>query len=226
MRVEHIGNCTLYLGDCLEILPHIGPVDTVITDPVWPNNSISEFAHIDPYKLFAAAWAHIDTKRAVIQLGCDSNPNILNPIKLPFFRVAWLEYVCPHYKGRLLYTSDIAYLYGEPPASIKGNHSIPGKIMSKSTAGKEANHPCPRKLTHVSWCVQRFSESDDLIIDPFMGSGTTGVACVELGRKFIGIEINEKYFDIACERIEIANRQGDLFRDINADYTLNKVVWP
>jgi len=209
-KPEIIGNCELYLGDCLKILPDIGRVDTVITDPVWPNNSIPEFAHIDPYKLFADAWRLIDAKRAVIQMGCDSNPLILQPIKLPFFRIAWLEYVRPHYKGRLLYTSDVAYMYGEPPASRKGNHVIPGKFISKNTLGKEAEHPCPRKLSHVSWCVERFTEPEDIILDPFVGSGTTAVACMEHGRRFIGIEINERYFTAACERLRQFAKQGTL----------------
>jgi len=208
VRKDTIGDHELYLGDCLEILPILGGVDTVVTDPVWPNNSVAEFADIDPYKLFSEAWSHINAKRAVVHLGCDSDPRILTPINLPFFRVAWLEYVRPHYKGRLLYTSDVAYFYGHPPASIKGNHAIPGKIISKNTVGKEADHQCPRKLSHVSWCVVRFTEATDIVFDPFMGSGTTGVACVELGRKFIGIEISEKYFDIACKRIETAMAQG------------------
>ena len=56
-----------------------------------------------------------------------------------------------------------------------------------------------------------FSNPNELICDPFMGSGTTGVACANLGRKFIGIEIERKYFDIACERIEAAYAQGRLF---------------
>jgi len=59
-------------------------------------------------------------------------------------------------------------------------------------------------------CVERFSEPQDIILDPFMGSGTTGVACVKSGRRFVEIEINEKYFDIACKRIEIAVLQGTL----------------
>jgi len=210
VRREVIGNCELYLGDCMEILSDIGAVNTVITDPVWPNSSIPEFAHLDPYKLFADAWRLICTERAVIQLGCDSDPAILQPIKLPFFRVAWLRYAMPHYKGRLLYTSDIAYMFGKPPASRKGNHVIPGEAISKNTLGKEADHPCPRKLSHVSWCVERFSEPEDIVLDLFMGSGTTGIACVELGRRFIGIEINEKYFNIACKRIKEAAAQGTL----------------
>jgi len=203
-----IGNCELYLGDCLEILPEIGSVDTVVTDPVWPNNTLPEFDHIDAFKLFDDAWNLIDTKRAAIQLGCDSDPGILYPIALPFFRVVWLEYALPGHKGRLLYTGDVAYLYGPPPAPQPGKKLVSGKCVSSGNFRKESDHPCPRKLKHVKWLVNQFTDPDDVVIDPFMGSGTTGVACMELGRKFIGIEINEKYFDVACKRIEIAMLQG------------------
>jgi DNA modification methylase len=84
----------------------------------------------------------------------------------------------------------------------------------KSTKDKTAfEHPAifPDKLAKdhiISW-----TNKGDAVLDPFMGSGTTGVACVETGRKFIGIEINEKYFDIACKRITEANRQGQLFKE-------------
>jgi len=209
MRLEIIGNCELYLGDCLEILPKIKLPEikyatTLITDPVWPDNSVPEFAHIEPYKLFADVWKLIDgyVKRAVIHLGCDSSPDILHPISLPFFRIAWLEYTLPGYKGRLLYSGDVAYMFGEPPKVVTGKKLVPGKCISKSNFGKEADHPCPRKLEHVKWLVHYFTDFDDIVLDPFMGSGTTGVACAEQQRKFIGIEINEKYFDTACKRIE------------------------
>ena len=64
----------------------------------------------------------------------------------------------------------------------------------------------------MKWCIEHIPNPyNKTILDPFMGSGTTGVACVKLGRKFIGIEIDEKYFDIACKRIEQAYAQPDLF---------------
>ena len=63
----------------------------------------------------------------------------------------------------------------------------------------------------MNWAVAKCSREDQLILDPFMGSGTTGVACVNLGRKFIGIEIDPEYFDIACRRIEAAYAQPRLF---------------
>ena len=203
MRCEIIGACELYLGDCLEILPKIKLPEikyaiTLVTDPVWPNNSVLEFSYIEPYKLFADAWKLLDgfLERAVIQ------PRILNPITLPFFRVAWLKYAVPGHKGRLLYTGDIAYMFGKPPKAILGKKLISGECISSNNFCKEAEHPCPRKLDHVKWLIYQFTDPEDIILDPFMGSGTTGVACAEQQCKFIGIEINKKYFDIACKRIE------------------------
>ncbi len=73
------------------------------------------------------------------------------------------------------------------------------------------DHPCPKPLSWMEWLCDRASLPGDTIADPFMGSGTTGVACANLERKFIGIEIEPKYFDIACERIEAAYAQGRLF---------------
>lgn len=63
----------------------------------------------------------------------------------------------------------------------------------------------------MKWCISFLSSGVDTILDPFMGSGTTGVACAKMGRKFIGIEREEKYFDIACKRIEEAYKQPDMF---------------
>ena len=69
-------------------------------------------------------------------------------------------------------------------------------------------HPTQKPLPLMTWCVEFTTGT---VLDPFMGSGTTGVACAQLGRKFIGIEIDRKYFDIACERIDNAYRQERMF---------------
>jgi DNA modification methylase len=76
---------------------------------------------------------------------------------------------------------------------------------------QDFGHPSPKPVRLMIWLVEELSEEDESILDPFMGSGTTGVACMNLGRKFIGIEIEPKYFDIACERITNAQRQERLF---------------
>ena len=77
----------------------------------------------------------------------------------------------------------------------------------------EKRHPCPRSLDAVAHVVEQWVKPDAVVIDPFMGSGTTGVACVNLGRKFIGIEKEPEYFDIACQRIQSAVNQPPLFNE-------------
>jgi len=72
-------------------------------------------------------------------------------------------------------------------------------------------HPTQKPIEVMCWCIERLPDGANTILDPFMGSGTTGVACAKLGRKFIGIEIEPKYFDIACRRIEAAYAQPDMF---------------
>lgn len=210
---------TIYCGDCREILPQLGPVETVITDPVWPNAHVFDVA--DPAGLFHSALSTLDAQRLVVQLGCDSDPRFLAsvPDKWPFLRVCWLDYARPSYKGRLLYTGDVAYVFGVPPDYIpgrqvmggmcrstkadsmfrRGTGSIHGKLWTGDKEKDKLPHPCARRFQHVAWLVHMFS--DRQVLDPFMGSGTTLVAAKQLGRKSIGIEIEEKYCQIAVERL-------------------------
>ena len=71
-------------------------------------------------------------------------------------------------------------------------------------------HPCPKPVNVMNWAVARFSLTNEIVCDPFMGSGTTGVSCAQMGRRFVGIELDRGYFDIACERISRAQSQGTL----------------
>ena len=84
--------------------------------------------------------------------------------------------------------------------------------MDADGGGKQADHPCPRKLNHVAWLVRWWSAPADLVLDPFMGSGTTLVAAKNLGRKAIGIEIEEKYCEIAAKRLaqEVLSFDGEV----------------
>jgi DNA modification methylase len=85
------------------------------------------------------------------------------------------------------------------------------RVFDLSPAGLDKEHPTQKPLALMKWCVDRLPSDAQSVLDPFMGSGTTGVACAKLGRKFIGIEIEPKYFDIACRRIEAAYKQPDMF---------------
>jgi len=220
---------TLYLGDCREILPELGPCETIITDPTWPDADVPIIGQDNPYQLFAEMCEAIPagTNRLVVQLACDSDPRFLAgiPKKWPFLRVCWLDYARPSYKGRLLYTGDVAYAYGIPPAYITGRQVMSGMCRStksdklferhthaswkgKCFTGRDDEdqnginnlpHPCPRRLQHVQWLVHQFS--DNQVIDPFNGSGTTAVASKYLNRKYIGIEIVEVYLELTIKRL-------------------------
>lgn len=87
---------------------------------------------------------------------------------------------------------------------------LPGECSVASIPSLRVDHVSARNQTHADWLVHWWTDSRDSVLDPFMGSGTTGVACANLGRKFIGIEIEPQYFDIACERIRQAYEQPRL----------------
>ena len=212
-RIEHIGDCTLYLGDCREILPTLGKVDAVVTDPVWPNVSENLIPGWErPFELFSESIPFIQTKRMAIHLRSDSDPRILAsiPSSFKFIACQWLRYAVPSYTGRVLGGNEIVYLFGEPIPSRPGQRVIPLMGPVIMPGDWRNGHPCPRNIEHTQWLLRWSSEHDETILDPFMGSGTTGVACVKLGRKFIGIEIEPKYFDISCRRIEQATREPRL----------------
>lgn len=197
------GGITIYHGDCREILPQLSEVDRIITDPVWPNAATALIGAQQPYQLFAQVVPLLKAKTLVVQLGCDSDPRFLSAISeaWPFLRVCWLEYVRPHYKGLIMYGSDVAYAFGLPPPRIEGQTVIPGRMIDASSDGKQSDHPTPRKLAHVKWLVKWFSREGETILDPFVGSGTTLVAARSAGRRAIGVEIEEKYCEIAVKRL-------------------------
>jgi hypothetical protein len=211
----------LYCGDCRLLLPQLGSLETVITDPVWPNTAAKLRGADDPFRLFSdMCLSIVSLQRLVVQLGCDSDPRFLAavPSKWPYLRTCWLDYACPSYKGRILYTGDVAYAFGVPPASVPGRHVIGGRKVSgrlepmwfrgvgehgrhedRSIAAGKLPHPTPRRLEHVLWLVKQFS--DESVCDPFCGSGTSLVAAKQIGRRAIGIEIEERYCEITAQRL-------------------------
>ena len=96
----------------------------------------------------------------------------------------------------------------------KGRHKLRGKRIAnfwhipRDPAG---DHPTPKPVNLMERMITHSTDAGDAVLDPFMGSGSTGVAAINLGRKFVGIEIERRYFDMACERIDKANSQGRLF---------------
>lgn len=232
---DHAG-ITIYCGDCRLILPDLA-AESIITDPIWPN---SVFPGVQPQQLLSEAMLVSNVRRVTIHLGCDSDPRFLAavPPRWPFMRVCWLDYARPSYKGRILYGSDVAYVFGEPPKPAPGRFLMPGKTMAQRTGEKiqrEINgpsasnknfsrnqvavdtqklHPCPRRIRHVQWLVKWFA--GESLIDPFVGSGTTLLAAKGMGVRAIGIEIEERYCEIAARRLsqEVLQFTTPEFREV------------
>jgi hypothetical protein len=202
---EHAG-ITIYCGDFREILPSLAP-DVVITDPVWPNCPPGAIiGHDRPYELFAEMCEVIPVsiKRLVIELRNDSDPRFLSPVpaRLRFQQVMWCQYVMPGYLGRVLGGNETVYVFGKPIRSAQGRRVIPS-VSPKAQPGDRPDngHPMSRALVHQRWIVNWCSDVEEVICDPYCGSGTTLRAAKDHGRKAIGIEIEERYCEIAAKRL-------------------------
>jgi len=226
-RKEVIGDATLYLGDCLEILPHLGEVDAVVTDPpygVGYEGSVTK--HTGASRNGFAYASFEDTPKSVAEICV---PAVRMAVSLAKSGVVTPGNACaflydqPASMGAIFYPagantgpwgfvcSQPIFYYGKCPFLARGLGRRPNGFSSTDATDRSVNHPCPKPVSIMNWLVNRASMTCEKVLDPFMGSGTTGVACANLGRKFIGIEIDETYFDIACERIAAAYAQGRLF---------------
>ena len=223
-RKEVIGDCVLYEGDCLEIMPTLDPVDAVVTDPPYgieyspaggggrivdkngkryekrftgSNIVIGDDRPFDPTPFLRCA-------PILVFWGANNYAD-----KLPA-STCWLIWDKRRGTTRNDFADcEMAWTNKKSPARILP-HLWTG-MLRDSERGVARVHPTQKAIAVMEWCLKETTERGYLIFDPFMGSGTTGVACAKLGRKFIGIELEPKYFDIACERIEKAYRQPDLF---------------
>ena len=220
-RKEVIGRATLLLGDCRDILPTLPKVDAVVTDPPYGISHSSNHG---------ATWAGT-------QIAGDNTTEVRDAV------VAWADDVPGVYFGTWK-TPPVAgtracIVWSKGPAFGMGDLSLPWKpsfelayvrgpgwegrrgegvltgpvVVSWESAGRVHPHQKPEWL--MAHFIERLPDART-ILDPFMGSGTTGVAAVQMQRDFIGIEREPKYFDIACKRIEDAQRQGQLFSEAAA----------
>ena len=227
-RKETIGDATLYLGDCLEILPTLPKVDAVVTDPPYgvglkkKTSRYSVSASSDAYDDDASKVMPIVKSAVVLCIELARSvvitPGVRNLHQYPPSASIGTIY-SPGAGGRDSWgfgCNNPILFYGKCPYLATGKGSRPNSFASYAANPydyneKGNNHPCPKPVAWMEWLVGRASLEGETILDPFVGSGTTGVACANLGRKFIGIEIEERYFDIACERIAAAYAQGRLF---------------
>jgi DNA modification methylase len=221
MRTETIGAATLYLGDCRDVLPTLGPVDAVVTDPPYGislNTDNSRFSGGNTASV-AKRGNNVGSAggRPIIGDEGPFDPSFL--LDLPGDKIVW---GWNNYPDRLprgacliwLKRNDAAFGSFLSDAELawmsKGHGVYCKRDLSNAAIANDRVHPTQKPVTLMEWCLG-FVPKAQTILDPFMGSGTTGVAAIQLGRKFIGIEREPKYFDIACQRIEQAVAQGQLF---------------
>ncbi len=216
-RVEVIGGCELYLGDCMNVMSALGKVDAVVTDPPyginygrmlkgkgdgnggsdghgWKSYGAPDWDSQRPAKNI------FDIIRTISKLQIVWGGNYFTDYLPPTMQ--WLVWD----KGQRDFSlADCEFAWSSQQKAARIFTYSRGKALLD---GKE--HPTQKPVALMEWCLG-FLKSEERILDPFMGSGTTGVACVKTGRRFIGIEIAETYFDIACERIRKAYQQPDMF---------------
>lgn len=214
-RAEQIGNCLLLLGDCMGILPKLERADLVLTDPpygicqdkgVGGGGTDGSGRWARKPKVYDGGWDNCRPSREALLTIVDCAESAIiwggNYFADELPRGGrWLVWdkmnAMPTYSDAELAWTNIA------GNSVKKFAQCNNGPSSMKDGGRW--HPTQKPVALMKWCLG-FTHALT-VIDPFAGSGTTGVACVELGRKFIGIELDEKYFDIACRRIEQAVRK-------------------
>ena len=212
-----IGDATLYCGDALEILPTLGKVDAVVTDP--------------PYGIGfqkGASGLGIHTRRVC-------NLDAVHGDDAPFDPSPWLCWPCVMFGGNHFYArlpdggtfhawdkhcgagpadsfSDAEFVWTSFRTKSRVVRYLWKGVLQDGEKGAPKFHIMQKPIEVMAWALDMVPDAAT-ILDPFMGSGTTGVACAKLGRRFIGIEIEPRYFDIACRRIEEVYRQPRLFAE-------------
>jgi DNA modification methylase len=211
-----IGNATLYLGDCREILPTLPKVDAVITDPPYG----VKYSSCMGGKFKGASIIGdecVSVRDEVIAAFPGVRGLYFGSWKMP--KPAWTKQTLVWEKGDHVGMGDLSlpwrpnteeiYVVGGGFVGHRGSSVIRFNAPSPNfTPDKERFHPTEKPVGLMEILLGK--TPGEVVLDPFMGSGTTGVACMNLGRSFIGIEREPKYFDIACRRIEDAQRHGRL----------------
>jgi len=213
-RKETIGDATLYLADCMDVMPHLDGVDAVVTDPPYgigeaagKNKSRGKLAVSKDYG--NKAWDNKTPDKSVFDTILNFQSSIIfggNYFQLPP-TPCWL--IWDKVNGENDFADcEMAWTNLKKAVRLK---RFMWNGMFRQNNESRGDHPTQKPVGVMKWCISHLPDDAMTILDPFMGSGTTGVAALALGRKFIGIELDEEYFDIACERIRNEYNQMKLF---------------
>jgi DNA modification methylase len=228
-REEIIGDCRLILGDCLEILPTLGKVDAVVTDPPYNFSTSSSGVKHNFWgdAVNSAFWFSAVFAAYVKAIGPTRDGIIWQFLNwktfIPLQKAVWeaglkfdslmvwdKEWIGPGGNVGLRPSYELVALIAVNDAKL-ANRGLPDIWRSQWASQRPHGHPAEKPLDLISRIVKE--TPGDLVLDPFMGSGTTGAACAGIGRAFVGVEIDPGFFDIACRRIEEAYRQPRLFAE-------------
>lgn len=213
-----IGNAELWHGDCREVLPMLGQVDAVITDPPYgilnlAGEGSTPAVRKSPRQMGSGTLKNRILNTSAVEWDVAPDAAVFDALRAnSTLQVFWggNYFALPPARGVLVWDKEQPWENFSQVEIAWTNLNRPAAIFRESaTRGTpDKVHPTQKPISLMRWCVAMVDAPT--VLDPYMGSGTTGVACVEMGRQFIGIERERKYFDIACERIVRAQAQGQL----------------
>ena len=234
-----IGRATLYLGDCLQVMQELEPVNHIICDPPYEASFHAAKAHKSNLRKDAGTELKeidFDAIDPIREAFVSASATLCNGWFIAFCTIEgarpWADCIKA---SRMKYKRACVWIKPDSTPQLNGQGPAQGaEIFVSAWAGtghakwnaggkrgvyrhlvnnpeRTGKHPTEKPRRLMSELIADFTNEGEVILDPFMGSGTTGVAAVMAGRQFIGVEQNPAYFELACKRIEDAQRQGDLF---------------
>lgn len=227
VRTETIGDATLYCGDCAEVMPLIRSVSAVVTDPPFFTPAVHYQSRVKVARswgdmsILESWWGSIASElarvcpRGHVFVFCDggSYPAFYKAMFPHWEKLKSMVWDKGHVGlGRIFRNQHELIIWARSEGHfVKDDGVLRADVLSaKATPSSDRKHPVEKPPALLEQLVQ---VSDGVVLDPFMGSGTTGVSCVNRRLPFIGVEIDERYFDIACKRIEEAYKQPRLFEE-------------
>lgn len=255
MRKEVIGDCTLYLGDCLEVMPTLeaGLVDMVLCDLPYGTTQNKWDSVINLDSLWGEYWRVVKPNGAVVLTAAQPFTSALVMSQIENFKYDWTwrkpkgtghlnakkmpmrdkEDILVFYRAQCIYnpqfssgtpykdkagkdhsaSTSMTGSYGSYTNKRENNDGrrYPKQVLEFGVVERGTVHPTQKPVALMEYLISTYTNDGETVLDNTMGSGTTGVSAQNTGRSFIGIERDERFFDIACERISKASRQVDMF---------------